>query len=303
MVVNGPFAAMTLGQAWQEMTPDWRGPRCADMQDFPLLVKFIFPADKLSVQVHPDDDYATVHEAAAGGRGKTEMWHVVSAKSEAELLLGLKHGTTKKEFSAALGSQAVENLFQVHRVQEKDTFFVPPGIPHSIGGGMIVCEVQQYCDLTYRVYDYGRRDAEGTPRQLHIDKAMDVIDFSARRMDRVRPLEWASQKMAISLLAACKYFATERWRIGELFTARPKTDAFNLLVFLSGHGELYWEGGRSPYRRGECWFMPASLRSYDLNPADESSLIRTFVPDLNALRGNLRMLGISDAKISDVVFE
>ena len=103
MVVNGPFAAMTLGQAWQEMTPDWRGPRCVDMQDFPLLVKFIFPRDKLSVQVHPDDAYAAVHEAAAGGRGKTEMWHVVSAKSEAELLLGLKHGHDEERVLGCTG--------------------------------------------------------------------------------------------------------------------------------------------------------------------------------------------------------
>jgi mannose-6-phosphate isomerase len=303
MVVNGPFATKTLGQAWQEMAPEWRGPRCAEMPDFPLLVKFVFPTNKLSVQVHPDDEYARTHEAAAGGRGKTEMWHVVSAKPGAELLLGLKHGTNKKDLSAALGSQAVEKLFQAHAVGENDTFFVPAGTPHSIGGGMIVCEVQQYCDLTYRVYDYGRVDGEGKPRQLHIDKALDVIDFGAPRMERVRPLQWASQKMTISLLVACKYFATEKWRIGELFTARPKSDAFNILVFLSGRGQLRWDGGTSWYKQGECWFMPAALKSYDLIPAEESFLIRTFVPDLNALRGNLRLLGISDAKISDVIFE
>ena len=303
LVVDGPFATKALGEAWQEMAPDWRGCRCEEMQDFPLLVKFIFPANKLSVQVHPDDEYAKKHEAAAGGCGKTEMWHIVSAKPGAELLLGLKHGTSKKGFSAALGSQAVENLFQSHPVEDNATFFVPAGVPHSIGGGMIVCEVQQYCDLTYRIYDYGRVDAQGKPRQLHIDKALEVIDFSERRMDRVRPLQWASQKMTVSLLAACKYFATEKWRVGELFTARPKTDAFNILVFLSGQGEIRWDGGRAWYKRGECWFMPAALNSYELLPGEESSLIRTFVPDLNELRRNLRVLGISDAKISDVIFE
>ena len=303
LIANGPFAGKTLGEAWPELPAEWRGPRCAEMQDFPLLVKFIFPTDKLSIQVHPNDEYASAHEAAAGGRGKTEMWHIVSAQPGSALFLGLKSGVTKKEFAAAVGSKSLENLFEVHAVEGMATFFVPAGVPHSIGPGVIVCEVQQYCDLTYRIYDYGRVDSQGKPRDLHIDKAMDVIRFGGPRIEKVRPLQWASLKMGISLLAACRYFATESWRIGELFVARPKTDAFNLLVFLSGQGTLRWDGGKAQYQQGECWFMPASLKSYELIPADESLLIRTFVPDLNALRGNLRMLGIADSKISDVVFE
>ena len=302
-IANGPFAGKTLGDAWLELPADWRGPRCATMQDFPLLVKFIFPADKLSIQVHPDDAYASEHEAAAGGRGKTEMWHIVSAEPGAKLLLGLQAGVTRKEFFAALGSKAVEDLFQEHAVEKQDTFFVPARVPHSIGGGMVVCEVQQYCDLTYRVYDYGRVDADGKPRELHIDKAMEVIEFGGPRIKSVPPLQWESQKMGISLLSACQYFATERWNVGELFTAQPKTDAFNLLVFLSGDGTMRWDDGKAQYQQGECWFMPASLKSYDLNPAGQTSLIRTFVPDLNALRSNLRMLGVADTKISGVVFE
>jgi len=302
LIASGPFATKTLQEAWPELPVDWRGPRCAGMKDFPLLVKFVFPADKLSIQVHPDDEYASKHEVAAGGRGKTEMWHIVSAKPGAQLLLGLKPGVTKKEFTAAIPTKAVEDLFQVHDVEEKETYFVPAGVPHSIGGGMIVCEVQQYCDLTYRVYDYGRVDAQGKPRELHVDKAMDVILFDNHRTLRVRSLHWASQKMGISLLMACKYFATERWRIAEFFTARPKTDAFNLLIFLSGTGIMRWDGGKAHYRQGECWFMPASLKSYELIPEGESSLIRAFLPDLQALRENLHMLGIADGKISDVVF-
>jgi mannose-6-phosphate isomerase len=303
LIANGPFAARTLQEAWPEVPAEWRGPRCAAMQDFPLLLKFIFPADKLSIQVHPDDAYASAHEVSAGGRGKTEMWHIVSAKPGAEILLGLKAGVTKKEFSAAIGSKSLADLFQAHQVEEKQTYFIPARTPHSIGGGMVVLEVQQYSDLTYRVYDYGRLDTQGQPRELHIDKALDVIRFAGPGVDQVRPLRWASQTMEISLLVACQYFATERWRIAELFTARPKTDAFNLLVFLSGSGTMRWDGGEHRYLTGECWFMPASLKSYDLVPQDETSLIRTFTPDLLALRGNLRMLGIADDKISDVLFE
>jgi mannose-6-phosphate isomerase len=303
VIANGPFAGKTLGDAWQDLPSGWRGPRFAGVAEFPLLVKFVFPANKLSIQVHPDDEYAKLYEVAAGGRGKTEMWHIVSAQPGAEILLGLRPDASKADFSAALGSQAVEKLFQVHKIEGSETFFIPAGVPHSIGPGMIVYEVQQYCDLTYRVYDYNRVDASGKPRQLHIEKALDVINFGGGKIASQFPLVWAAQNVEISLLVACKYFATEKWRIDEPFTVRPNSDSFNLAIFLSGHGELRWDGGKARYRQGECWFMPASLKNYELIPAEESSLMRTFVPDLQGLRENLKMLGISDEKIAKVIVE
>jgi mannose-6-phosphate isomerase len=271
--------------------------------EFPLLVKFVFPADKLSIQVHPGDEYAKLYEAAAGGRGKTEMWHIVSARPGAEILLGLQPGVSKADFSAALGSEAVEKLFQAHKIEGNETFFIPAGVPHSVGPGVVICEVQQYCDLTYRVYDYHRVDREGKLRQLHIEKALDVIDFGGGKITSQFPLVWAAEKVEISLLVACKYFATEKWRVGEPFTVWPNSDSFNLAIFLSGHGELCWEGGKAPYRQGECWFMPASLKNWELIPFEESALMRTFVPDLPALRANLKMLGIADAKIAEAIVE
>jgi len=302
-VAGGPFAGMSLGEAWRYMPVEWRGERCAETQDFPLLVKFIFPTDKLSIQVHPDDAYAAQHEAAAGGRGKTEMWHVVSAEPKSQLFIGLKPGTSKREFTAAIGGRGLEELFQPHTVEATETFFIPAGIPHTIGPGMILCEVQQYSDLTYRVYDYGRVDAAGKPRELHIEKALDVIKFGHPAIERTQPLSWSSQMMTISLLIACRYFSAERWRIAERFTARPKTDAFNLLVVLSGNGEIRHGLKKAPYQQGECWFVPASLKHYELAPAGESVFLRTFVPDLEVLKSNLRSLGVSDSQIAEVVVE
>src|SRR5437764_14428204 len=158
-IVTGPYAGKTLGEAWREMPPEWRGTRCSDPDYFPILVKFIFPDDKLSIQVHPDDAYAAIHEKAAGGRGKTEMWHAVSTTAGAQLLLGLKPGVSKEKFREGLASHTLEELFETHSVRTGDTFFVPPGTPHSIGPNMVVCEVQEYSDLTYRVYDFARIDA------------------------------------------------------------------------------------------------------------------------------------------------
>ena len=302
-VASGPLKGMALGEAWRYMPLEWRGERCAATADFPLLVKFIFPKDKLSIQVHPDDAYASKNEAAAGGQGKTEMWHVVSAEPDARVLVGLKPGTTKTEFSAALARHTLEELFEAQIVEARDTLFVPAGIPHTIGPGMILCEVQQYSDLTYRVYDYGRLDSQGKPRELHVEKALEVIQFGHPPIEKVRPLEWSSRMMTISLLAACRYFTTERWRIAEHFTARPKTDAFNLLVALSGSGEIRWGIRKALYAQGECWFIPASLKHYELVPRGESVFLRSFVPDLNALRANLRVLGVPDSQIGAIVFE
>src|SRR5258707_12946595 len=177
-VANGPFAGTTLRETWPPMPTDWRGRRLASVAEFPVLIKFIFPNDKLSIQVHPDDAYAAKHEQAAGGRGKTEMWHLVWAKSGAEILFGLKPGVNKQEFLRALSDNSVENLLPHIPVQTGDTYFVPAGTQHAMGAGLVVCEIQEYSDLTYRVYDFGRVDSSGKPRELHFEKALEETYFS-----------------------------------------------------------------------------------------------------------------------------
>src|SRR5260221_8401152 len=130
-VANGPFRGKSLGEGWREMPAEWRGTRLCSTAHFPLLVKFMFPNDKLSIQVHPDDAYAWVHEQAAGGRGKTEMWHAVSAGPGAQVLLGLKPQTSKEQFRNALTGQSLEDFFVPHFVGAEDTFYVPAGLPHT----------------------------------------------------------------------------------------------------------------------------------------------------------------------------
>src|SRR5262252_2901760 len=132
-IATGPFAGKTLGEAWTEMPPEWRGTHIIEPGDFPLLIKFIFPNDKLSIQVHPDDAYAALHEQAAGGRGKTEMWHVVSAEPNSRVLVGLRPDVDKSTFLRALASHQLEDLFESHVVHAGDTLFVPAGTPHTIG--------------------------------------------------------------------------------------------------------------------------------------------------------------------------
>ena len=302
-VASGPFTGKTLGAAWAEMAADWRGTQLAATSDFPLLVKFIFPTDKLSLQVHPDDAYASVHEQAAGGRGKTEMWHVVSATAGAQLLLGLKPGVNEKKFREALASHTVEDLFEPQLVRAGDTFFVPPGTQHSIGPNMVICEVQEYSDLTYRVYDFDRVDAQGNPRELHVEKAMAVTNFGKPAGGKVTPLLLPTDGATRSLLAACRYFATERWKCYAKCEIPVDPERFELIVILDGAGSLAWPDSAARYRRGECWLVPASQAYIDVLPESPTSLIRTYVPDLPRLRTELHGSGISAGALAQVVFD
>jgi mannose-6-phosphate isomerase len=310
-VATGPFAGRTLGEAWREMPPEWRGTRFAEPGDFPLLVKFIFSKDKLSIQVHPDDAYAAAHEKAAGGRGKTEMWHVVSAGPDAKVLIGLKPGVDKQEFLAALEARTLEGLFHAHPVHEGDTFFLPAGTPHTIGPGMVLCELQEYSDLTYRLYDYGRVDAKGKPRELHIEKALQVLNFNGGQKFKTThvPTEREGMDLAIddrggSLLVACKYFGACKWDI-----SRPQKrcsgdveQSFSLFVFLSGTGQLVWREGSSAYNAGECWFLAAEFEECSVVPSRPTIILEAYVPDVPLLLKQLKREGVDEDSLSQTVF-
>jgi len=302
-IATGVFAGKTLAEAWREMPVEWRGTKFSEPTDFPLLVKFIFPTDKLSIQVHPDDAYAAVHEKAAGGHGKTEMWHAVSAEPGARLLAGLKPGATKEMLRQAMNSAKLEELFQSYEVHAGDTFFIPAGTPHTIGPGMILCEVQQYSDLTYRVYDYGRVDAHGKPRELHIEKALAVMNFSSSGTRKVRGLPFGAASGQDLLLVACKHFAAERWTFESSFSSLSHLTHFDLLAVLSGRGTLHSDAGMSGYSPGQCWFIPASLGTFACQATEPTSLIHAYVPSLPQHTQRLLRLGFTDEQVAAVVFE
>jgi mannose-6-phosphate isomerase len=301
-VASGPLSGKTLGDAWGAMPADWRGTRLSSYKEFPILVKFMFPQEKLSIQVHPDDAYAAAHEQAAGGKGKTEMWHAVSSEPGATLLLGLKPGTDKQRFLEAMKENKLEDVFRSHVVSAGDTFFVTPGTPHTIGPGMILCEVQEYSDLTYRVYDYGRVDGNGRPRALHIERALEVMNFGAAAPAKIAPLHLPGERVHKTLLAACSYFATERWEFRAPVQAESRQDCFELFVILDGTGHIHWQGAPLAYERGQCWLIPAALRKFSFQPEQSTSAIRTYVPNLTRLRAELRQAAIPETWLAQTVF-
>jgi mannose-6-phosphate isomerase len=303
-IESGPLTG-PLHQAWQKMPAEWRGADSESQptpREFPLLVKFLFPTDQLSIQVHPDDAYATQNEAP-GAVGKTEMWHIVSAEPGATLLLGLVPKVNREKFQSAIKQGALETFFERLPVSPGDTFYVPSGTPHTIGAGMILCEVQQNSDLTYRLYDFHRVDAKGKPRELHIEKGMAVIDFEHRKGRKVSPATLPSANGAKkSLLAACPYFATERWDLSAQHRAKSDPAHFELLVILSGRGTIQWTGGSSPHQQGECWFIPANLGEFSVLPESPTSILRTYVPAITALRNDLSRDGVPNSALEQVLF-
>lgn len=321
-VASGPFAGKTLEEAWREMPPAWRGVRFTEPGDFPILVKFIFPKDKLSIQVHPDDAYAAAHEQAAGGRGKTEMWHVVQAEPGASVLVGTKAGVTKQLVLDAIEDNILENLLEKQPVYNGDTFFVPAGTPHTIGPGMILCEVQEYSDLTYRLYDYGRTDAKGNSRELHIEKALEVMKFGKIAGGKIPPLSIHTARRShskfkvgrnVTLLAACRYFSVERGEFYESISIGSGGEfAFDILVVLNGKGKIGWRGtawkkgqdgqGSADFQAGQCWFIPAPL-GVTPKPVSHATILRAYVPDLAVLRSALKIEGHSKAAIAGTLFE
>jgi len=300
-VANGPFAGKTLRESWHAMPAEWRGARHASLAEFPVLIKFIFPNDKLSIQVHPDDAYAAKYEQNAGGRGKTEMWHLVCAQRGAEIMFGLHTGVNKEDFLRALAAGTLEKLLVHLPVETGDTYFVPAGTQHAIGPGMVICEIQEYSDLTYRVYDYGRVDPSGKPRELHIEKALEVTNFTAGNGGKTEPLALHSPDASKHLLAACKFFATERWDCNRTTPIESDPQEFQLFVILEGTGAFYDAEQAFPYHPGEAWFLPANLPTLLLQPDGVSSVLRVTLPDTGALRRQLRNQGFEDQAISRVV--
>jgi mannose-6-phosphate isomerase len=300
-VANGPYAGKSLGESWHAMPIEWRGTRTGSYKEFPLLVKFLFPMDKLSIQVHPDDAFASRFEQAAGGRGKTEMWHIVSAKPGAELLIGLKPGVTREDFLRGVAHKTVEEFLVRYPVRAGETYFVEAGTQHAIFPGMVVCEIQEYSDLTYRVYDYGRVDAHGQARELHLEKALEVTHFNGTRSGNISALPLHSPDANKQLLAACEFFATERWDCDRTTPIESDAAEFQLIIVLCGQGEFHDAESASAYAPGQAWFVPGTMPPVLLHPGEQTSLLRVTVPEKDSLYWQLQRMGFDPQAISRVL--
>jgi mannose-6-phosphate isomerase len=301
---GGEFAGRALGEVWPSLPEEWTGTSLRGLPRIPLLVKFIFPEEKLSVQVHPDDAYAEQYESAAGGVGKTEMWYVVSAREGAGVRVGLNANVTRESFQRAVVDGSAENCLANVAVHPGDAVFVPAGTAHTICPGMVLCEIQQHSDITYRVFDYNRAGPDGKPRALHIRQALEVMQFgeaAAAGGGLCDPVRITRGAVTETFYAACRYFAAERWEFSERIAAVTPPEHFDLLIFLEGKGRLEFSDGAESFGPAEVWLLPAALGAYQLAPDSPTTLLRAYVPDLNGFVQRLADERVTEAAWSRVV--
>lgn len=274
-VLNGPLQGKTLAELSAEFGAALVGTVAARRYGdrFPLLAKFIDAGDEVSIQVHPDDDYALEHESGSGFLGKSEAWLIVDAEPGARIIWGFKDALSADEVKRAAAEGRLEPHLNFVSVKPGDVIYNPAGTVHAIGAGIFLYEIQQASDLTYRLYDYGRKDSSGKPRDLHLDKALAVADLTPGEHARVTPEPLGEGQ---ARLLKTEHFATERWDVsGKLAAATDDTSA-DLLSALSG--ELTVRSGDTEVvlKQGASCVVPAALGAYAVS--GEGVLLRSYVP-------------------------
>ncbi len=231
-----------------------------DKDNFPLLIKLIDACDKLSVQVHPDDSYAKKEGLPAG---KTEMWYILDAKQGAKLVYGMRKDIplTDEEIKKAAENGSLENYLNYCEVKKGDVFFIPAGLVHAIGEGILIAEVQQNSNTTYRMYDYNRTDKNGNRRELHIDKAIEVIDKTLPHSDNTAQVIEEKEGIKRTLLCSCEYFTAESLELANAkYDINPSKMYFALCT--DGYGKFIHNGKDYPFSVGESYLFPEGIGSF-----------------------------------------
>ena len=255
----------TFADKLAELGPDAVGKNCANFKDFPQLIKLIDAMSDLSVQVHPSDEYALANE---GQYGKTEMWYILDCEEGAALYYGFKEDTTREAYESAIKEGRLTDILNRVPVKRGDVFFIPAGTVHAIGAGILICEIQQNSNTTYRVYDYNRRDKNGNLRPLHVEKALAVSDL---KKSPALPEIPDGENV---LLAECGYFEVRRLRFAGEGTITATAGSFTALTVTEGEGTLSDGESILSFRKGDTLFIPAQETSFAVTGACEMILSR-----------------------------
>ncbi|MFA6309461.1 MAG: type I phosphomannose isomerase catalytic subunit [Clostridia bacterium] len=302
IVENGEFKDIALPVLIKRFGKDLIGTSLDNsaLKTFPLLIKLIDANDKLSVQVHPDDSYAKIHEN--GGLGKNEMWYIISARPGARLVYNVLPGVTKEIFAKAIEDDTVEQFLNYVPVRQGDVLNIPAGLIHAIGEGIVLAEIQQNSNTTYRVYDYNRVGNDGQKRPLHIEKSLDVINFSsAENQAKAKGLEVRlSLNSNVTYYIANQYFCAQLYNIYGYKNEDANGSKFEIYIFIEGNCRLKYESGEIDFKAGESALIPASMGKYTLE--GKFRALKTFVPNIeNDVIKPLMKAGFSEDRIYENV--
>ncbi|UOO43919.1 mannose-6-phosphate isomerase, class I (plasmid) [Priestia megaterium] len=256
-VENGPFSGKTLNEVWSshpEVFGHYGG------ATFPLLTKILDANQDLSVQVHPDNVYANLYEN--GALGKTECWYIIDCKKGAEIVYG-HNAETKQEFIRAIENRDWDKLLRRVKIKPGDFFYVPSGTIHALCEGTIVLETQQSSDITYRVYDYERKDKDGKKRELHLRKAIDVINIPHIDADN-KFIVTKYKNLIITTFVENDFFSVHKWKIDGI-ASLTMDKSFMLCSVVNGNGSLRGEEGESSFNKGSHFILPAKTRNFEIS--------------------------------------
>lgn len=274
VVSNGQLKGNSLQELIEIYMGDLVGDKVFDKygEEFPLLIKLIDAADNLSIQVHPDDKLAAERHHSFG---KTEMWYVVGHEQGAELYLGFNQPVTKEKYLEYLNAGRLAELLTAYKVQDGDSYFIPAGTIHAIGKGLLIAEIQQTSDITYRVFDWNRVDPKtGQGRELHTELALDAIEYKSRSDYKTV----AAPKVNASVpLEKCPYFQTNSLVVeGETVRDYAPLDSFVVYICLDGSLELEYEGGTETVKKGETVLLPAEIDEVTLK--GQGKVLEVYIP-------------------------
>jgi mannose-6-phosphate isomerase len=240
--------------------------------EFPLLIKFLEAKQDLSIQVHPGNELAKKRHQAYG---KTEMWYILENEKGAKIYTGFKDGVTREVYEEAIRDGKVSEILNVEIIEPGDALFTPAGIVHAIGAGIVLIEIQQTSDITYRISDWGRKGSIGKPRELHTDLALDAIDFKATRENTIRK---KPEQNITKNLVSCEFFNTN---IISFNTPIDKDycfiDSFVIYICIEGEFSILWDGSAEKVTKGETVLLPALIKEAVLEPFGNASVLEIFI--------------------------
>lgn len=270
LAASGPNRSVPLAELIKN--PAVTGNFAASFTVFPLMIKWIDSQLPLSIQVHPDNDYAMAHEL---DMGKTEMWYIIDCEPDSYLYYGFSKEISREEFAHRIADDTLLEVVQKVPVKKGDVFFIPSGTLHAIGPGILLAEVQQSSNVTYRIYDYGRLDTDGKPRQLHVEKAVDVTKLIPITESSPIPLHLSCPQD--ELLASCPYFAVIRQQITSPRQYNGDAGSFHALMCVEGQGVLQTVSETLTIPSGATVFVPADSSAFIIS--GNLTLLDVFVPD------------------------
>jgi len=260
VISNGKYEGKSLNELISEFPSEVLGTKIHKKfgTEFPLLFKFIDAREDLSIQVHPNDELAKERHNSFG---KTEMWYVMQADEGARIVVGFKENSSKEEYVENLENKTLLSILKEVPVKAGDVFFLETGTIHAIGAGIVIAEIQQTSDITYRVYDWDRVDAEGKSRELHIDLALDAINYNTTDTEKIYSREENKSNPVVN----CPYFVTNYFPVNGAVSVEKSGDSFTVYMCMEGNFDLELNGKKWSYKKGDTILVPAAMKNFKLD--------------------------------------